>query len=205
MHPMDRDAHSPRPAPRPRPWRRVAGALSTLTIALSGAAAGIVVVAPAAHAQEDPEITQARQKLQQAQEEANTAHERYQKAVEDRDQAEAQIADLEQQIPALRAREAELRSQLATRAAALYKNTDPTGGLDILASENLLKAARKTELTKAAGAYDDERARQLHETSDRLQQMQTDLEARRAELEALLPQLDQEKAAFDSKVAAANP
>ena len=204
MHPMDRDAHSPRPAPRPRPWRRVAGALSTLTIALSGAAAGIVVVAPAAHAQEDPEITQARQKLQQAQEEANTAHERYQKAVEDRDQAEAQIADLEQQIPALRAREAELRSQLATRAAALYKNTDPTGGLDILSSENLLRAARKTELTKAAGEFDDARARELHETGDRLQQMQTDLEARQAELEALLPQLDQEKAAFDTKVAAAN-
>ncbi len=183
----------------------MAGALGTLTLALSGAATGIVTVAPtAAHAQEDPQVAQARQTLQQAQEEANAAHDRYQKAVDERDQAEAKITELEQAIPDMRAHEAELRSQLSTRAAALYKNTDPSGGLDVLASQNLLNAARKTQLTKAAGDFDEERARQLHETADRLQQAQDELTSRRAELDALLPQLDQEKAAFDSKVAAAN-
>ena len=176
----------------------------TLALAASAASSGLVVTAPAAHAQEDPQVTQARQALQQAQEEANAAHDRYQKAIDERDQAEAKIAALEQAIPDMRAHEAELRSQLSTRAAALYKDTDPTGGLDVLASENLMNAARKTQLTKAAGDYDEGRARQLQDTADRLQQAQDELTSRRAELDALLPRLDQEKAVFDAKVAAAN-
>jgi uncharacterized protein YlxW (UPF0749 family) len=175
-----------------------------LTLALSAATSGVVLTAPAAHAQEDPEVEQARQTLQQAQEEANAAHDRYQKALDERDQAESKIAALEQAIPDLRAHEAELRAQISTRAAALYKNTDPTGGLDVLASQNLMNAARKTQLTKAAGDFDESRARQLHDTADQLQQAQDELTNRRAELDALIPQLDQEKATFDTKVAAAN-
>jgi peptidoglycan hydrolase CwlO-like protein len=182
----------------------VAGALAAVTLGLSSVTGAIVATAPAAHGQEDPEVTQARQALQQAQEDANAAHDRYQKALDERDQAEAKITSLEQAIPDMRTREAGLRAQLSTRAAALYKNTDPSGGLDVLASQDLMNAARKTQLTKAATDFDETRARQLHDTADQLQHAQDELTSRRAELDALLPQLDREKATFDAKVEAAN-
>jgi predicted nucleic acid-binding Zn-ribbon protein len=175
-----------------------------MTMGLASVTAGFAVAAAPAAAQEDPEIVRARQELQQAQEEANAAHDRYQKALEERDQVQGQIAQLEQAIPELRAREAELRAQLSTRAAALYKNTDPAAGLELLTAKNHIQAGRRTKLTEAADVFDNERARQLRETADRLEQAQRDLEAKRAQLEELLPRLEQEKAAFDQKVAAAN-
>jgi septal ring factor EnvC (AmiA/AmiB activator) len=177
-----------------------------------------VTLAPAASAQEDPAIGRARERLQQAQTEANAAHERYQKAVDERDRAQSEIAQLEQAIPALRAqqdllraREAELRAQLATRAAALYKNTDPAAGLELLTANDHMQAGRRTKLTEAADKFDDERSRNLRETADRLQQVQVELEgrqieleAKRAEMDGLIARLDQEKAVFEQKVTEAN-
>jgi peptidoglycan hydrolase CwlO-like protein len=193
-------------------------ALLTVTIGLVAATVGLAVASTPAPAQEDPGVVEAREKLQRAQAEANAAHDRYQKALVERDQAQTEIADLEAIIPALRAQEAELRAretqlraQLATRAAALYKDTDPIAGLDVLTSSDGMKAGRKTKLTEAADAYDDQRIVQLRETADRLQQVQveldakrTELEAKRAELDELVARLDREKAAFDGKVAEAN-
>jgi uncharacterized protein YlxW (UPF0749 family) len=199
---MDRVLAPFRPDPLSR--RRLAGALLALMVGLAAVAALFVAAAPGASADEDPAVARARQQLQQTQTEANAAHDRYQKAVNEREQTQTQITELEQAIPALRDREAELRTQLALRAAALYKNTDPTAGLDVLASKDRMNAARKTKLTKAAGDFDDERARQLRETGDRLQQAQTDLEAKRSQLDELVARLDKEKAAFDQKVAEAN-
>jgi peptidoglycan hydrolase CwlO-like protein len=224
------DSHFTRTDAHPR--RRPARALLVLTTALAAVSAAFVTMAPAASAQEDPAIVRARERVQQAQAEANAAHARYQQAVGERDQAEAQIADLEAEIPALRAqeaelrareaelraREAELRAQLAARAAALYKNADPTAGLEVLAAKDRMQAGRKTKLTEAADEYDDERARQLHDTADGLQQVQVELNAKRAELEAkraeleakraeldgLIERLDREKAVFEQKVAEAN-
>ncbi len=142
--------------------------------------------------------------MQQTQAEANAAHDRYQQALDEQDQVQGQITALEQAIPEMRAREAELRAQLSTRAAALYKNTDPTAGLEVLAAKSRIQAGRRTKLTEAADAFDDERARQLSETAVRLEQAQRDLEGKKAQLEELLPRLDQEKAVFDQKVAEAN-
>src|SRR4030088_1866773 len=116
---MNRALSSARPGSRPCRHR---GAVLALATALAAVSATVVATAPTASAQEDPAITRARQQLEQSQAEANAAHDRYEKAVSDREQAESQIAALEQAIPALRAREAELRAQLSTRAAALYKN-----------------------------------------------------------------------------------
>ena len=87
------------------------------------------IAAPPATGQEDPGVVQARERLQQTQADANAAHDRYQKALDEQDQVQGQITALEQAIPEMRAKEAELRSQLSTRAAALYKNTDPAAGL----------------------------------------------------------------------------
>ncbi|HMG26278.1 MAG TPA: glucosaminidase domain-containing protein [Acidimicrobiia bacterium] len=182
----------------------MARALVTVTIGLASATTGLVMAAPPAPAQEDPAVTQAREQLQQTQEAANAAHDRYQKAVEERDQVQGQIAQLEQAIPEMRAREAELRAQLSTRAAALYKNSDPSAGLEVLTAKSHLQAGRKTKLTEAADDFDNERARQLRETADQLEQAQRDLEVKQAQLEDLLPRLEQEKAVFDQNVAAAN-
>ncbi len=198
--------------------RRPAPALLALAAAVAAVSTVFVTLAPAASAQEDPAIGRARERLQQAQTEANAAHERYQKAVDERDQAQSEIAELEQAIPALRAQqdvlraqEAELRAQLATRAAALYKNTDPAAGLELLTAKDHLQAGRKTKLTEAADKFDDERSRNLRDTADRLQQVQVELEgrqieleAKRAELDGLIERLDREKAAFEQKVAEAN-
>jgi peptidoglycan hydrolase CwlO-like protein len=198
--------------------RRRARALLVLAAALATVSAAFVTLAPAASAQEDPAIVRARERVQQAQTEANAAHARYQRAIGERDQAQADIAEIEQAIPALRAqqdllraREVELRAQLATRAAALYKNTDPAAGLELLTAKDHMQAGRKTKLTEAADKFDDERSRHLRETADRLQQVQVELEGRQIELEAkraqldgLIERLDREKAVFEQKVAEAN-
>jgi peptidoglycan hydrolase CwlO-like protein len=187
-------------------------------LALSVVATAGVVFAPTASSQDDPAITRAREQLEQAQAEANAAYARYQDAINDREQAEAQIAELEATIPMLRAREAELRAhetelrtQLAARAAALYKNTNPTAGLEALTSRNHLQAGRKTKLTEAADEFDNERARELLETADQLQKVHVELEAKlvetevkRAELDDVVARLDREKVVFDQKVAEAN-
>jgi peptidoglycan hydrolase CwlO-like protein len=197
---------------------RSAPAILTLITLLAAVSGASVVLAPEAAAQEDPAIARARERLQQAQSEANAAHDRYQKAIDERDQAQAQIAELEAAIPVLRAQEAELRAQetllraqLGIRAAALYKHTDPAEGLEVLAAKDRMRAGRKTKLTEAADQFDDERARQLLETADRVQKMQAELDAKRAaledkraELDRLVTRLDQEKAVFEQKVAEAN-
>jgi peptidoglycan hydrolase CwlO-like protein len=210
------DAHFIRTSSHSR--RRPARALQAPAAALAAVLTVLVTLAPAASAEEDPAIVRARERLQQAQTEANAAHARYQKAVEGRDQAQSEIAELEQAIPALRAqqdllraREAELRAQLATRAAALYKNTDPAAGLELLTAKDHMQAGRKTKLTEAADKFDDERSRNLRETADHLQEVQVELERRQIELEAkrseldrLIERLDREKAVFEQKVAEAN-
>lgn len=201
---------------RVRRLRRTGAMLTLVTLlAVSGS---FLALASDGAAQEDPAIARARDKLQQAQSEANAAHERYQKAIDERDQAQAQIAELEAAILVLRAQEAELRAQetllraqLGIRAAALYKHTDPAEGLEVLTAKDRLGAGRKTKLTEAADQFDDERARQLIETADRVQKMQVELDAKRveledkrAELDRVVTRLDQEKAVFEQKVAEAN-
>jgi hypothetical protein len=201
---------------RVRRLRRTGATLTLVTLlAVSGS---FLTLASDGAAQEDPAIARARDKLQQAQSEANAAYARYQKAIDERDQAQAQIAELEAAIPVLRAQEAELRAQetllraqLGIRAAALYKHTDPGDGLEVLTTKDRLGAGRKTKLTEAADQFDDERARQLIETADRVQKMQVELDAKRVELEdkraelnRVVTRLDQEKAVFEQKVAEAN-
>src|SRR3979490_2533741 len=98
---MNRALSSARPGSRPC-RHRLPGAALALVTALAAVSATVVATAPTASAQEDPAITRARQQLEQSQAEPTAAHDRYEKAVSDREQAESQIAALEQAIPALR-------------------------------------------------------------------------------------------------------
>src|SRR6478609_4472323 len=132
---MERTSPRRLPTCQHRPRRSVARGLVTAAIGLMAGTAGLAIAAPPATGQEDPGVVQARERLQQTQADANAAHDRYQKALDDQDQVQGQIAALEQAIPEMRAKEAELRSQLSTRAAALYKNTDPSAGLEVLAAK----------------------------------------------------------------------
>lgn len=176
------------------------GALAALISIVLGVG---TFVAPAAHA-EDPMVTRAREKLQAAQSEAHAAENRYQSALAERDQAQAEIAELEQQIPVLRWQEAALRGEVAARAAALYKSAGAPGVLGVLSSKSAEEAARKSAFTQAAAEHDLGRAALLKEYGNQLAAKEAQLEARRGELDALVPRLESERANFQAKVAEAN-
>jgi predicted nucleic acid-binding Zn-ribbon protein len=156
--------------------------------------------APAASSQADP-VGAARERLARAQADDATAQARYDQAVADREQSQAQIADLEQTISSTRAEEAALSSEVTRRAIALYKNTDPTGGLGVFDTSEPLEAGRKTKFTEAADKYFEKRAADLHEQADRQQQEKDDLQRKRTELDDDIPRLEREKADTAGKIA----
>jgi hypothetical protein len=139
--------------------------------------------------------------LARAQADAAAAQGRYEEAVAEREQARMQISDLAQTISSTRAQEAALRSEVTRRAIALYKNTDPTGGLSVFDTSEPMDAGRKTKFTEAADKYYEKRAAELHEQADRQQQAQADLEKRRTELDEAVPRLEREKADAEQKIA----
>jgi Mannosyl-glycoprotein endo-beta-N-acetylglucosaminidase len=157
---------------------------------------------PAASSQEDP-VAAVRDRLARLQGDAADAQGRYDKAVADRDQAQLQIADLEQTISSTRAEEAALSSEVTRRAIALYKNTDPTGGLTVFDTNQPMEAGRKSKFSEAADKFYKERAAELHEKADRQQQAHDELQKRRTQLDADIPRFQQEKADADQKIAKA--
>jgi hypothetical protein len=177
--------------------------LGALAVTLSVLSIAWLGFAPAASSQVAPNATGPHERLARAQADAKAASERYDKAVAEREQAQVQIADLEQTIMATRAEEAALRSEIATHAVALYKGSDPSSGLEALGSEDRMEAGRKAKFTEAADEYYAERAQQLHDTANKQQQAQTDLEEKRAELDSDVPRLEHEKADSEQKVARA--
>ena len=155
---------------------------------------------PAASSQADP-VGAAHERLARAQADAAAAEARYDQAVAEREQSQTQIADLEQTISATRAEEAAVRSEVTRRAIALYKNTDPTGGLTVFDTNQPMDAGRKTKFTEAADKYYEKRAAELHEQADRQQQEKDDLEKKRAELDDDIPRFEREKADAAGKIA----
>ncbi len=188
---------------------RWCAAIATLLASL-----GSVAIASPASAG-DP-VTEARARLDQAQQEAIAAHNRYENTLAERDQAEADIARvegeitrLEQEIAALRAFEKQLREVVSERAADLYRHQDLLIGVE--AFGNFEDAPRRRALARAALDADVDEADRLKQTADELEKAQDHLDAqraeldrRRAELDATLARLESEKAEFDRKVAAAN-
>jgi hypothetical protein len=180
-------------------WARSALAIATVFSAISIA---LLAFTPGASSQEDPGVTRIRERLARAQADAAEAQGRYERAVTDREQAQAQITELEQTISSARAQEAMLRSDVARRAVALYKNSDASG-FQALATEDPMEAGRKTKFSEFADQYYEKQAQQLHETADRQQQAQADLQKKREELDRDVPRLEQEKADSDQKIAKA--
>ena len=160
----------------------------------------LLAFTPAASSQADP-VGAAHERLARAQADAAAAQARYDQAVADREQSQAQIADLEQTISFTRAEEAALSSEVTRRAVALYKNTDPTGGLTVFDTNEPMEAGRKTKFTEAADKYYEKRAAELHEQADRQQQEKDDLQKKRTELDDDIPRLEREKADAAGKIA----
>jgi uncharacterized protein YlxW (UPF0749 family) len=195
---MERVLTSPHWSSRVRRWSaRTALAFAALFSALSIA---LPAFTPAASSQTDP-VGAARDRLARAQAAAAAAQARYDQAVAEREQSQAQIADLEQTISSTQAEEAALSSEVTRRAIALYKNTDPTGGLTVFDTNEPMEAGRKTKFTEAADKYYEKRAAELHEQADRQQQQKDDLQKKRAELDDDIPRLEQEKADAAGKMA----
>ncbi len=190
---------------RTRWWAAVAALLTSI---------GSVAIASPAHAG-DP-VTEARARLEQAQQEAIAAANRYENTLAERDQAQAEItrvegeiARLEQEIAALRAFEQQLRDVVTERAADLYRHQDVLIGVE--AFGDFEDTPRRRALARAALNADLDQAEQLEQTSGELEQIQqqlntqrVELDRKRAELDATLARLEREKADFDRKVAAAN-
>ena len=155
---------------------------------------------PAASSQSDP-VSAAHDRLARARADADAAQARYDQAVADREQSQAQINDLEQTISSTRAEEAALSSEVTRRAIALYKNTDPTGGLTVFDTNEPMEAGRKTKFSEAADKYYEKRAVDLHEQADRQQQEKDDLQRKRTELDDDIPRLEGEKVDAAGKIA----
>jgi septal ring factor EnvC (AmiA/AmiB activator) len=195
---MERVLSLPHSSPRVRRrWARTA----LVFVALLGAVSMVLLAfTPAASAQEAP-ASSAPERLARAQADAAAALSRYEQAVAEREQTRAQISELAQTISATRAEEAALRSKVTRRAVALYKNTDPTGGLSVFDTSEPMDAGRKTKFNEAADKYYEKRAAELHEQADRQQQEQVDLDKRRTELDDDIPRLEREKADAEQKIA----
>jgi uncharacterized protein YlxW (UPF0749 family) len=187
---------------RARRWRALpvlalATVLSTISIAF-------LAFSPAASSQEDPGVAGARERLAHAQADANAAQARYEQAVNERDQAQVQIDDLNQSISTARAQEAALRAEIATRAAALYKNSSASSGPASLDTNDPMEAGRKSKFSEVADQFYGKRAQQLHEAADHQQQAQADLRKKRDDLDDAIARFEKEKAASDQKLANAN-
>ena len=185
---------------RARRWARPVLAMATVFSAISMA---LLAFTPTASPQEAPGAAAVRDRLAHARADAADAQSRYDQAVAEREQAQAQLQDLEQAIPTTRAQEAALRTEIANRAVVLYKNSDDSSGLGLLATDNPMDAGRKKKLTEAADKYYGQRVQELHDTADRQQHEQSDLQTKRNDLDDAIPRLEQEKSTAAEKVAKA--
>jgi hypothetical protein len=189
---------------RMRSPRRTPSRLAAAAVVAAVAVVGLGAWTPgrADRLAADP-VEDARAELDQARAQASEAARRYDASVAERARIEGEIASILETIPRLRARERELQDIITARAAALYRSGDGSGVLEVTSGGDPVEAARRGELTEAATEHDAEAARQLRETTALLVQAEADLQARRVELDALIPRLDVERADFDAKVAQA--
>jgi hypothetical protein len=165
----------------------------------SVASIAMFAFSPAASSQQDP-VGPARDRLARAQSDDAAAQDKYQNAVTERDQAGVQVTELQQAIPQARAEEAAVRSAIANRAVALYKNSDDTSGLGVLDTTNPMDTGRKKKFTEAADKFYGQRAQELHDTAEKQQQQLSDMQTKRKELDVRIPDLEKEKADADQRV-----
>jgi peptidoglycan hydrolase CwlO-like protein len=171
----------------------------------------------AAQAQ-DPLVAEALAALERTQADAHAAANKVAATNERRDSVAAQlaangarIAELQAQLPVLKAQEDELRRVLRQRAVALYTSHGPLGHYDAYVPDPSLDQARRRVLAEDAARLDHVHADQLAaiqvqlaQAETQLQHEQTALEAERAQLDQLAVQAAAEQAVMNQRVADAN-
>lgn len=103
---------------------------------------------------------------------------------------EAEIADTEVKIPALRSKANELRAQVKARAAQLYVRHGGSTAFDsTMAAENAEEGLRAAHLTDAIGNQDLATATELRETAGKLAAREAELKQQRADLQKTITDL----------------
>ena len=185
-------------------------------------AVGLAVVpaaaSPSGAQSQDPAVATALSNLEQAQADAHAAADKVYQTNQQRAGVEAQIAanqtriaQLQAEVPILKAQEAALRALLLQRAAALYVSHGPLGGYDAFVPDPSLDQVRREKLAQDAARADHQHADQLAaievqlaQNAAELQKEQSALQSEQAQLDQLAAQLQAQQAVMDQRVADAN-
>ena len=168
-------------------------------------AAALALPGPVAHAAEsaqsdspadtmpgggrDP-LSLAEQRLDEARTQATEIAGRISAAQAEQAKLETEIADAEAKIPVLRAKAAELRDRVKTRAAQLYVQHGGTAGFEsTMSAESTQDGLRAAHLTGTIGDSDLDAATELRETAAKLAEHEAQLKAQRAALQKTVSEL----------------
>ncbi len=171
--------------------RRIAALLTVAgALALPGSLAHAADRADGADpAGRDP-VALAQQRLDEVRTQATDISGRISAAQTQQAKLEAEIADAEAKIPALRDKAAELRALVKARAAQLYVNHGGSASFEsTMAAENAEDGLRAAHLTDAIGEQDLDAAAELRETASKLAAREADLKQQRADLEKTIADL----------------
>ena len=161
--------------------------------------AGVASAGPAA---EDP-LTKAQRAFDEIEAQAGNAATLYQAALTEQSRLADEIARLQLEIPALRARADELRAQVQRRSAALYTGFDPSLNFEAGSAGSQIDAARHAHLTASATAHDEQLSDDLRRTADELTAAEEQLRSKQAEQERLVAQLAEDAVQLGQLLAAA--
>jgi murein DD-endopeptidase MepM/ murein hydrolase activator NlpD len=162
--------------------------------------AGVAAAGPAA--EEDP-LTKAQRAFDEIQAQAANAATLYQAALTDQSRLADEIARLQAEIPALRARADDLRAQVQRRSAALYTGFDPSVNFEADSAGSQADAARHAHLAASATAFDEQLSADLRRTADELAAAEEQLRGRQAEQERVVAQLADDAVQLGQLLAAA--
>ena len=180
--------------------RRVRWALrSVALVVLAVVSLAVPDISDPQPAAADP-VSDARGALEAAQANAGDAARRLEATMREHALAQEEILRIEVEIPVLVEQEADLRSIMADRAAALYRSAGSESTLEDLAEGDPVDAARRAELNEAVTAHDRDIADELVATVEELTTTRENLKARKAELETLTVQITEERQDLEKKV-----
>jgi peptidoglycan hydrolase CwlO-like protein len=185
----------------------LAGSLGLAALASAGGAQTTGNAVAAAQTQLD----QAQQQAQQAAQAVANTNAQQANVAAQITANQAKIAQVQAQIPLLKAEEAKLRLTLQQRAAALYVSNGPLGGYDSFLPDPSLAQASRQVLANDAARRDHKNAQtlaaiavQLAQNEQTLQAQQASLQQSQAQLNQLAAQEQVQQALMTQRVAAAN-
>lgn len=169
-------------------------------VSLTACSFALVLAGPAAHAANDTPgattprgrdpVTLAQQRLDEARSQATDIAGRVAGAQTQQAKLEADIADAQAKIPALRARATELRTQVKERAAQLYVRHGGSAAFEsTMDAESTEDGLRAAHLTDTIGEQDLAAATELRATAEKLAAREAELKQQRVDLEKTIADL----------------